>query len=110
MVLVYPDTPGARRTVDVDGAGAVKTMLLLSDWLSELGIALAVGEGGTVLEIALVWLDTASEDKAVLDVVAEADEAGAATITVPGEPLVPAIVLVYGATPGGNAENVVTKR
>lgn len=58
----------------------------------------------------LIWLDTVGEDGTVLDVVAKADEAGAATITVPGEPLVSAIVIVYGVAPGGNVDDRVTKR
>jgi len=63
-----------------------------------------------VLEIMLVWVDTSGEDEPVLDVVVKADEAGAATTTVSGEPLEPAIVIVYGVAPGGNVDDLVAKR
>lgn len=88
MVLVYSDAPGVRRIVEV-------AMLEVSGRLFEL-------------EVALAWLDTAEEP--VLDVVAEAEEAGAATTTVSGEPLAPTIVIVYGVAPGGNKDDRVTKR
>lgn len=62
------------------------------------------------LEVALAWLDAAPVEEAVLDVMAEAEGAGAATTTVSGEPLAPTIVIVYGVAPGGNKDDRVTKR
>ena len=57
-------------------------------------------------ELALV----SAAPETVFVVVAEGDEAGAATMTVSGDPPDPAIVTVYGVAPGGNTEDLVTKR